>query len=33
VAEPDTETDEELEERMAGWYAGDIGYVVDNKDQ
>jgi hypothetical protein len=33
VAEPDTETDEELDERMAGWYAGDIGYVVDNKDQ
>jgi hypothetical protein len=30
-AGPTTESDEELDERMAGWYAGDIGFVVDNK--
>jgi hypothetical protein len=33
AAEPTAETDEELDERMSGWYAGDIGFVVDNKDQ
>ncbi len=33
VAEPTAETDEELDERMSGWYAGDIGFVVDNKDK
>ena len=32
AAEPTAETDEEIDERMAGWYAGDIGFVVDNKD-
>ena len=32
--QPTTESDEELDERMSGWYAGDIGFVVDhNKDQ
>ena len=33
VAEPTAETDEEIDERMSGWYAGDIGFVVDNKDK
>ena len=33
VAEPTSETDEEIDERMLGWYAGDIGFVVDNRDQ
>jgi hypothetical protein len=33
AAEPTAETDEELDERMSGWYAGDIGFVVDNKDK
>lgn len=32
VAEPTSETDEEIDEQMSGWYAGDIGFVVDNKD-
>jgi hypothetical protein len=32
VAGPTAETDEEIDERMSGWYAGDIGFVVDNKD-
>jgi hypothetical protein len=31
VAEPTAETDEEIDERMSGWYAGDIGFIVDNK--
>ncbi len=31
VAEPTAESDEEIDERMSGWYAGDIGFVVDNK--
>lgn len=33
VAEPTAETDEEIDERMAGWYAGDIGFLVDNRDK
>ncbi len=33
VAEPTAETDEEIDERMSGWYAGDIGFVVDNRDK
>lgn len=33
VAEPTAETDEEIDERMSGWYAGDIGFIVDNKDK
>ena len=33
VAGPTAESDEEIDERMSGWYAGDIGFVVYNKDQ
>ena len=33
AAEPTAESDEELDERMSGWYAGDIGFVVDNRDK
>ena len=33
AAAPTAETDEEIDERMFGWYAGDIGFVVDNKDK
>jgi len=33
VAGPTSETDEEIDERMYGWYAGDIGSIVDNRDK
>lgn len=33
VAGPTAETDEEIDERMYGWYAGDIGSIVDNRDK
>lgn len=33
AAEPTAETDEELDERMSGWYGGDIGAVVNHQDK